>query len=132
MFSWNAHTQSINPRAMSPLSRTARRYKDKRTMSRYMNIIRFCLKFCHRKRASQCISSLNSFLTSEKKKENRKFIPCPPITYERSKRLCKSGTNRGTVSKKHPARTVLEELLNRFDPTQLQNINVLLRQYQVS
>ena len=127
-----ARTQTINSQAMS---RTAQQYADKALMSQFTNILEFCLKFCHRKRAPLCVSSLNSFLASrqeKKKKQNRKFIPCPPIVYKRPKRSPKSAKHsRQRLPNKRPARTVVEELLNRYDHTQLQNINALLRQYQV-
>lgn len=124
--------QIRNPRSMN---RAAQRYLDKVLMTKFLNIIRFCLKFAHRKRACQCISRLSSFLVQHpnNKHKQKKIMPNKPIVYERSKKSPSKGrkVSRPHEPINHAARTVVEELLNRYDPSQLQNINSLLHKYKV-
>ena len=60
-------------------------------------------------------------------------MPNKPIVYERSKKSPSKGrkVSRPHEPINHAARTVVEELLNRYDPSQLQNINSLLHKYEV-
>jgi len=117
-----------NPRATS---RTALRYMDNFLMNKLLGIIRFCLKFSHRKRASRCISRLSTFLARYNKKE--KHVPKAPIVYDRptnSHEKKKYNQTQPRVPSHHAIRTVVEELLNRYEPAQLQNIEFILKKYR--
>ena len=78
---------------------SGQQYTDKALVSKFNDIIGFCLKFCNRERAFQCVSRLyNTFIACRKKTEQNhpkiKNLEIPPIVNERPKRPPKRRTKR--------------------------------------
>jgi len=92
-----AHTSTTEDShsALCHMILSGQQYTDKALVSKFNNIIGFCLKFCNRKRAFQCVSRLyNTFIVCRTKTEHNhpkiKNLEIPPIVNERPKKKKRS------------------------------------------